>query len=126
MTAARASCRGRADGVPAAACRTRAVGPSLAGHTSPATGPTAAAHRVRRFRFVIEDAHRVDSSAKRREAAADYVAQWSQARIVGESRHGRETVVRVELVRAVPVEVAEQFVRECPHYVRGTFAVLGG
>ena len=125
MTAARAGCRGRADGVPAAACRTRAVG-SLMADTSTASGPTAAARRVRRFRFVIEDARRADASLKRREAVAEYVAEWAQARIVGESRHGRETVVRVELLRAVPVEVAEEFVEECPHYVRGTFAALGG
>lgn len=94
--------------------------------TSTASGPTAAARRVRQFRFVIEDARRADASLKRREAVAEYVAEWSQARIVGESRHGRETVVRVELLRAVPVEVAEEFVEECPHYVRGTFAGLGG
>jgi hypothetical protein len=29
-------------------------------------------------------------------------------------------------VRAVAGEVAEEFIRECPHVVRGTFTGLGG
>lgn len=108
----------------AGSCRTRAVGPLQAVHL-PASGPTAAARHVRRFRFVIADSHRRDVSAKRREAVADYVAEWPGAAIIGESQHGTETIVRVELPHPAAVATVEAFVQECPHYVADTFAGLG-
>lgn len=123
--ASSAGCRERRRSAPAGTWHDRTAGPLQAGHTSPASGPAAAVRRVRRFRFVIEDAFRRETSTRRREAVADYVGQWSHARIVGESQHGRETIVRVELLHPVPVAMAEEFVRDCPHYVRDTFAGLG-
>jgi hypothetical protein len=32
----------------------------------------------------------------------------------------------VATIRTVAVKVAEEFIRECPHVVRGTFTGLGG
>jgi hypothetical protein len=31
----------------------------------------------------------------------------------------------VELPRPVPIKIAAQFIRDCPHYVRDTFAACG-
>jgi len=31
----------------------------------------------------------------------------------------------VATIRAVAVEIAEEFIRECPHVVRGTFEAVG-
>lgn len=91
--------------------------------TSNSTGPTAAGRTTRRFRFVFADSRRRDTSTKRREAVHEHVTSWAGARIVREERHGTECVVIVETARPVPVAVAEKFVRECPHYVRDTFAL---
>jgi hypothetical protein len=61
-------------------------------------------------------------SIKRREAVADYLAGWMRARIASEQQCGRECIVVIELPRPVSVEIAEQFIRDCPFYVTGTFA----
>ena len=90
--------------------------------TSGIPSPMRAGRRVRRFRFVFVDAFRRDNSAKRRAAVADYVVGWMGARIVGERQQGIECVVILETACPVPVEIAEEFIRECPHYVRDTFA----
>jgi hypothetical protein len=50
------------------------------------------------------------------------------AEIVAERRE-RDTLrcyVTFTTVRPVAVEVAEEFVRECPHVVRGTLAAVSG
>ena len=93
--------------------------------TSGITSPMSAGRRVRRFRFVFVDAFRRAASEKRREAVADYIGEWMGARIVGERQHGIECVVILETACPVPVEIAEQFIRDCPHYVRDTFAAAG-
>jgi len=63
-------------------------------------------------------------SIRRREAEAEYLAGWMMARIASEQQCGRECIVQIELPRPVSVEVAEQFIRECPHYAAGTFAAV--
>jgi len=63
-------------------------------------------------------------SIKRREAVADYLAGWMRARIDSEQQCGSECIVVIELPRPVSVEIAEQFIRECPHYATGTFAAM--
>lgn len=93
--------------------------------TSNSTSPTAAGHTLRRLRFVFADTNQRAASTKRRMAVASYIEEWAGARIVREQSFDRECVVIVETARAVPVEVAEQFIRECPHYVKGTFAACG-
>lgn len=93
--------------------------------TSNITSPTVAGRTTRRLRFVIADAQRQSASVKRREAVADYVEGWMGARIVGERQCGTEVIVYVELAREVPAKVAAQFIRDCPHYVRDTFAACG-
>jgi len=93
--------------------------------TSNSTSPTAAGRMTRRLRFVIADVQRQSASIKRREAVADYIEGWMGARIVGERQCGTEVIVYVELVRPVPAKVAAQFIRDCPHYVRDTFAACG-
>lgn len=90
--------------------------------TSRAARPTAAVRMVRRLRFVIADAARRSASVKRRNEVADYIEGWAGARIVAERRCGTEVIVIVEAARPVPLAVAEKFIRECPHYVRDTFA----
>ena len=37
---------------------------------------------------------------------------------------GADTIILVEVARAVSVETAEEYFRLCPHYVAGTFAVV--
>jgi hypothetical protein len=85
----------------------------------------ASAEKCRRFRFAFADVQRLAASAKRREAVAEHVEAWMGAAIVAEQRHGSECLVTVETGRPVPVAVAERFCRECPHYVRDTFAAAG-
>ena len=78
--------------------------------------------------FAFQDSPRSEGQAKRREAIAEYGKGWAGAEIVAERRE-RDTLrcyVTFTTARAVAVEVAEQFVRECPHVVRGTFKGLGG
>jgi hypothetical protein len=92
--------------------------------TSRAPRSTAAGDKARRFTFAFLDSSRREVQAKRRQAIAEHLEGWAGAEIVAE-RLERDTL-RVWVVftaaRAVPVEVAEQFVGECPHVVRGTFA----
>jgi hypothetical protein len=81
-----------------------------------------------RFTFAFQDSPRREGQAKRREAIAEYVEGWAGAEIVAERRE-RDTLrcyVTFTTARAVAVEVAEEFIRECPHVVRGTFTGLGG
>jgi len=92
--------------------------------TSRAPRSTAAGDKARRFTFAFQDSPRRDVQAKRRLAIAEYLDGWAGAEIVAE-RLERDTLrvwVTFTTARAVPVEIAEQFVRECPHVVRGTFA----
>ena len=62
------------------------------------------------------------ASVKRHTEVADYIEGWAGARNVAEQRCGTEVIVHVEAARPVPLVVAEKFIRECPHYVRDTFA----
>lgn len=94
--------------------------------TSRVSGPAAAARTARRFRFVFADSMRRAVSIKRREDVAEYVTGWMRSRIASERQCGSECLVLIELPRPVSVKVAEQFIRDCPHYVRGTFAVAAG
>jgi hypothetical protein len=94
-------------------------------NTSHINSPTAAGRTTRRFRFVFSDGRRRGVSVKRREAVHEHVTGWAGARIVREEQHGTECIVIVEAARPVPVAVVEKFVRECPHYVRDTFAACG-
>ncbi len=116
----------RRDGMtPAKSCRTRARGRRRRATPPPPPGPC---QRLFACEGPVRDG---GLAASRREheapqAVAGYVAEWPSAVIVGESRHAAETIVWLELRRAVAVEAAEQFVRECAHYVAGTFAGLGG
>jgi hypothetical protein len=90
--------------------------------------PTAAGATARRFTFAFQDSPRREGQAKRREAIAEYVEGWAGAEIVAERRE-RDTLrcyVTFTTARAVAVEVAVEFIRECPHVVRGTFTGLGG
>ena len=89
--------------------------------------PTAAGATARRFTFAFQDSPRREGQAKRREAIAEYVEGWAGAEIVAERRE-RDTMrcyVTFTTARAVAVEVAVEFIRECPHVVRGTFTGLG-
>jgi hypothetical protein len=89
--------------------------------------PTAAGATARRFTFAFQDSPRREGQAKRREAIAEYVEGWAGAEIVAERRE-RDTLrcyVTFTTARAVAVEVAVEFIRECPHVVRGTFTGLG-
>jgi hypothetical protein len=75
---------------------------------------------------VFTDSVRRSVSIKRREAVADYLAGWMRARIASEQQCGNECIVVIELPRPVAVEVAEQFIKECPHYAAGTFVAVAG
>lgn len=88
--------------------------------------PLADGSACRRFRFAFADAKRGDGMAKRRAAIAQYFDEWGLATIVAERSCGSECVVTVELRKAVPSAVAERFCRECPHYIRDTFATADG
>ena len=92
--------------------------------TSSVSGPTVAAHTARRFRFVFFDSYRRDVSSKRRALVAEYVGGWMSGTIVADLRVGADTIILVEVARAVSVAVAEQYFCLCPHYVAGTFAVV--
>jgi hypothetical protein len=101
--------------------RRRAEAPRV---TSRAPRPTAAGDKARQFTFAFHDSPRREGQAKRREAIADYLEGWDGVQIVAERRE-RDTLrcyVTFTTARAVAVEVAEEFIRECPHVVRGTFA----
>ena len=91
--------------------------------TSSVSGPTVAARTARRFKFVFADSYRRDVSSKRRALVAEYVAGWMNGMIVADLRVGADTIILVEVARAVSVAVAEQYFRLCPHFVAGTFAV---
>ena len=91
--------------------------------TSKLSGPTVAARAARRFKFVFADSYRRDVSSKRRALVAEYVAGWMGGTIVADLRVGADTVIVVDVARAVSVAVAEQYFRLCPHFVAGTFAV---
>ena len=92
-------------------------------NTSSVTGPAAAARTAKRFRFVFFDSYRRDVSSKRRALVAEYVAGWMGGTIVADLRVGADTVIVVDVARAVSVAVAEECIRLCPHYVAGTFTV---
>ena len=92
-------------------------------NTSSVTGPAAAARTARRFRFTFFDSYRRDVSSKRRALVAEYVGGWMGGVIVADQRVGADTIIAVEVARAVSVEIAEEYFRLCPHYVAGTFAV---
>jgi len=91
--------------------------------TSSVSGPTVAARTARRFRLVFFDSYRRDVSSKRRALVAEYVAGWMSGTIVADQRRGTDTIIVVDVARAVSVEIAEEYFRLCPHYVAGTFAV---
>jgi len=80
--------------------------------------------QCRGFRFAFADSKRRDISSKRTAAVAEYVQAWLSASIVAERRLGSECLVTVALPRPVPSAVAERFCRECPHYIRDTFAPM--
>jgi hypothetical protein len=90
--------------------------------------PTVRGATARRFRFAFRDSPRREVQAKRRQAIADYLDGWAGCEIVSERREGDTLRVWVTFTtcRPVRVEIAEQFIRECPHVVRGTFTGLGG
>ena len=92
--------------------------------TSKLSGPTVAARTARRFRLVFADSMRRAVSIKRREAVDEYLAGWMMARIASEQQCGNECIVVIELPRPVSVDIAEQFIRDCPFYVSGTFAAV--
>ena len=92
-------------------------------NTSSVSGPAAAARTARRFRFTFFDSYRRDVSSKRRALVAEYVGGWMGGVIVADQRVGADTIIAVEVARAVSVEIAEEYFRLCPHYVAGTFAV---
>jgi hypothetical protein len=92
-------------------------------NTSSVTGPAAAARTARRFRFTFFDSYRRDVSSKRRALVAEHVGGWMNGVIVADLRVGADTIILVEVARAVSVAVAEEYFRLCPHYVAGTFAV---
>ena len=94
--------------------------------TSRVSGPTVAARTATRFRFVFTDSVRRAVSIRRREAVADYLAGWMRARIASERLCGNECIVVIELPRPVSVEIAEQFIKDCPFYAAGTFAAVTG
>ena len=91
--------------------------------TSSVSGPTVAARTARRFKFVFADSYRRDVSSKRRALVAEYVGGWMNGAIVADLRVGTDTVILVDVARAVSVEIAEQYFCLCPHYVAGTFTV---
>jgi hypothetical protein len=95
--------------------------------TSRVPRPTAAGDTGRRFTFAFQDSPRREVQAKRRLAIAEYLDGWAGAEIVGEHREGDtlRCYVTFTTTRAVPVEIAEQFVAECPHVVPDTFAACG-
>ena len=47
-----------------------------------------------------------------------------RARIASERLCGNECIVVIELPRPVSVEIAEQFLSDCPFYAAGTFAAV--
>lgn len=81
--------------------------------------------KCQRFRLAFADSRRYDTSAKRREAVADHIGGWLSGSIVAEHRCGSECLLTIEIARPVPVAAAERFARECPHYIRDTFAAVG-
>jgi hypothetical protein len=54
---------------------------------------------------------------------SECVAGWVSGVIVAAQRVGADTIIEVGFARAVSVSVAEEYIRACPHYVAGTFAV---
>jgi hypothetical protein len=91
--------------------------------TSKLSGPTVAARTAKRFRLVFSDSYRRDVSSKRRALVAEFVGGWMNGMIVADLRLGADTVIVVDVSRAVNVEIAEEYFRLCPHFVAGTFAV---
>ena len=90
--------------------------------TSKRASPAEACRLVRQFRFAFSDAWKLAASNKRREAVAEHFSDWMSARIVAEQRCGVECLVTVEVRRPVAAALAEEYCRECPHYVRHSFA----
>lgn len=78
----------------------------------------------RRFHFAFDNGKRRPVMLTRHQAVAEYVESWLDATIVAERTCGTECRVTVEIGRPVPVPAAERFCRECPHYIRDTFAAI--
>ena len=92
--------------------------------TSSVSGPTVAARTARRYKLVFSDSYRRDVSSKRRALVAEHVGGWMNGAIVADLRVGADTIILVDVARAVSVEIAEEYFRLCPHFVAGTFAVV--
>lgn len=90
--------------------------------------PTAAGDTARRFTFAFQDGVRREVRVSRRQAIADYLDTWAGSRIVSERREGDTLRVWVTFTtcRPVRVEIAERFIRECPHAMHRTFSVDSG
>jgi hypothetical protein len=78
------------------------------------------------FRFAVAWPRSVATQAKRIRLVADYVGGWLDSRVVRERPDEGRYWLEIEVRRPVDVPVAEAFAKGCPHYVAGTFKVVGG
>jgi hypothetical protein len=85
-------------------------------------GPTAS---CRRFRFAFQAGHARAIRDRRRVAVAEHLGNWVPMRIMAEQAVGKRCYLWVEVAREVTAAAAEDYVRDCPAYVAGTFKVLG-
>ena len=94
--------------------------------TSRAPSPTAAAGHARLFTFAFNDSIRRAMQEQRRRSVADYLDGWVGVEVVAE-RLERDTMqchVTFTTRRAMPVQIVEQFIADCPHVVRGSLEPL--
>lgn len=86
--------------------------------------PPSAGKPCSRFAFAIADGVENKVRAKRRLAVVDYVLIWREnTAIVDEWEDGNNRWLVVEVAPKVGAEAAKKFATDCPHYVRGSFAV---
>ncbi len=100
--------------------------PPRGGAGEPRADASDAGDTARQFTFAFQDGVRRDVRTSRRKAIANYIDTWAGADVVAERRE-MDTLrcwVTFTTARPVRIEVAEQFVSECPHYVRGTLAAV--
>jgi len=91
-------------------------------HPPTVAGPAPAGCRFR-FRFIIGEPG--PARRQRRLAVAEYLDNWVPLRVVAEHVDGRRCWVWFETRRAVAVDVAKDFVRDCPGYAPRSFKLLG-
>lgn len=89
-----------------------------------ATATTAAT--VRLFRLAVARARRPEDHARRLTAAAEHLEGWADATVRTLHEGERASFVLVSPRRPVRPQAAKDIATTCPHYVAGSFKVVGG